>query len=131
MTEINNKLSPQNQYVERYGVTGDSGTEYIVSKKSDGTWACSCPGWKFHSPRHDCKHIDRVRFALNFPIGFPAQEPSLDVKCECGVVYSLHTHTVCPRCHAWPKATEPRAEPKPAVPVNLANLRVRKFRVGG
>jgi len=36
-------------------------------------------------------------------------EPPLGVKChECGLVYSLHMHTVCPRCFAWPKLKEPR-----------------------
>lgn len=31
-------------------------------------------------------------------------EPSLNIVCpECGLTYSQHTATVCPRCFAWPK----------------------------
>jgi hypothetical protein len=33
---------------------------YIVSKKSDGTWGCSCPHWTHHVPRPVCKHIREV-----------------------------------------------------------------------
>jgi len=33
---------------------------YTVTRRN-GQWACSCPAWKFHSPRHDCKHITAVR----------------------------------------------------------------------
>lgn len=29
--------------------------------------------------------------------------PSLEVRCTCGNVYSLHTATVCPRCYQWPQ----------------------------
>lgn len=28
------------------------------------------------------------------------------VHCTCGNTYSLLTHTVCPRCFAWPKRNE-------------------------
>lgn len=54
-------LSSTPQWQNRWGVTGDSGTEYIVAQKADGSFGCSCPGWKFHTPQHDCKHILRVR----------------------------------------------------------------------
>lgn len=30
---------------------------YTVSKRHDGTWACSCPAWTRQSPRQNCKHI--------------------------------------------------------------------------
>ena len=33
---------------------------YTVTRKN-GQWACSCPAWKFHCPRKDCKHIHAVR----------------------------------------------------------------------
>lgn len=33
-------------------------------------------------------------------------EPSLNTVCHgCGLTYSLHTHTVCPRCFAWPSGS--------------------------
>jgi len=28
---------------------------------------------------------------------------ALDVVCRCGEEYSLHTHTVCPRCFTFPR----------------------------
>lgn len=33
-------------------------------------------------------------------------ESDLLVKCKCGHVYTLHLHTVCPKCFAWPKDGE-------------------------
>ncbi len=33
---------------------------YTVTRRN-GQWACSCPAWKFRSPRKDCKHIQAVR----------------------------------------------------------------------
>jgi hypothetical protein len=30
---MSERLSPNGQYVERWGVTGDSGKEYVVAKK--------------------------------------------------------------------------------------------------
>lgn len=47
----------------QYGVPSDSEPErtYVVTEMSDGNWQCSCPGWKFHTPRRDCKHIAVAR----------------------------------------------------------------------
>lgn len=59
------RLGATKQWVERYQVdslTGDA--SYTVSQKFDGTWACSCPAWKFHkAPKPDCKHIESVIMA--------------------------------------------------------------------
>lgn len=43
----------------QFTVPSDSDPErsYVVTEMSDGQWQCSCPGWKFHTPRRDCKHI--------------------------------------------------------------------------
>lgn len=38
-----------------------SDREYTVSQDYRGDWACSCPQWKFHSPRVDCKHIAFIK----------------------------------------------------------------------
>ena len=52
-----------NFWARRYLVTGDSGTEYTVAQRRDGTWGCSCPAWtrsgkkdKYGARQH-CKHI--------------------------------------------------------------------------
>jgi hypothetical protein len=34
----------------------------------------------------------------------PVTEPPLDVQCPCGNRYSLHMHTVCPKCFRVPPA---------------------------
>ncbi len=35
---------------------------YVVALKSDGTWGCSCPAWKFaKAPKGDCKHIQKIK----------------------------------------------------------------------
>jgi NMD protein affecting ribosome stability and mRNA decay len=33
-------------------------------------------------------------------------EPLMMVRCECGELYTLHLHTVCPRCFKWPSQNE-------------------------
>jgi hypothetical protein len=51
----------QKQWLDQWDVTGSIGDEYVVSLKADGTYACSCPRWKFHkAPKVDCKHISAV-----------------------------------------------------------------------
>jgi hypothetical protein len=52
-------------------LNADATKVYTVTCKH-GQWACSCPAWKFHSPRHDCKHIDAVKMGptlMLFPAG--------------------------------------------------------------
>jgi hypothetical protein len=39
---------------------------YIVAIDDSGRWGCSCPQWKFHTPRRDCKHISEVKAELRF-----------------------------------------------------------------
>jgi hypothetical protein len=35
-----------------------SSDSYKVTEYDDGSWACSCPRWKFgKAPKQDCKHI--------------------------------------------------------------------------
>jgi hypothetical protein len=47
------------QWVERHEVhSSDLERCYIVARKQDGTWGCSCPQWKFR--RQQCKHIEEV-----------------------------------------------------------------------
>lgn len=50
-------MAGKNPIVLRAEVKGSTGKKYVVSMRADGTWGCSCPGWIFHSPRRDCKHI--------------------------------------------------------------------------
>ena len=62
------ELVASKQWIARYEVdslTGDD-ESYIVSEKVDGTWACSCPAWKFHkAPKVNCKHILATFLSLN------------------------------------------------------------------
>jgi hypothetical protein len=37
---------------------------YKVSERLNGGWECSCPAWTRHTPRADCKHIDRIKRVL-------------------------------------------------------------------
>ena len=60
--------TPSRGYAEAWLVESktDITKKYTVSKRPDGTYACSCPYWKFHpSPKPICKHIDAVRDANN------------------------------------------------------------------
>jgi hypothetical protein len=40
----------------------DPGTKYTVTRHGDGTWECSCPGFRYGS-RADglCRHVDQKR----------------------------------------------------------------------
>jgi hypothetical protein len=52
-------------------LNADATKVYTVTCKH-GQWACSCPAWKFHSPRADCKHIHAVKMGptlMLFPQG--------------------------------------------------------------
>ena len=56
---------------------------YKISERLDGGWECSCPAWTRHMPRADCKHIDKVRRALQRPPAAPvfisANQPTSSV----------------------------------------------------
>jgi hypothetical protein len=46
----------------------DASKSYSVSKRLDGSFACSCPAWKFHrAPKVDCKHIRFVKDSERAP----------------------------------------------------------------
>ena len=38
----------------------------VAQRKSDGSWACSCPGWKL-SNRRTCKHLTAMVPLLTAP----------------------------------------------------------------
>ena len=39
---------------------------YVITEYDDGSWACSCPAWKFHrGERVDCKHILEIKNQTN------------------------------------------------------------------
>ena len=43
----------------------------------------------------------------------PEGNPEMIVKCSCGCVFSLHYHTVCPRCFQWPNWIGEQEKPNP------------------
>lgn len=47
------------QKLHQWEVASHSSSEvYKVTEYDDGSWACSCPRWKFaKAPKMDCKHI--------------------------------------------------------------------------
>lgn len=59
-------LIRENYEVRKLVKSSDGKRTYVVSCRQ-GTWACSCPVWKFQrgefAARHSCKHIERVREA--------------------------------------------------------------------
>lgn len=58
------KLEGTKVWPDRYEVVGHTDT-YIVARKKDATWGCSCPRWKFHkAPKIDCKHIKALFEAM-------------------------------------------------------------------
>lgn len=57
------------RWIQRFEVTGRSGSAYTVALAESGHWGCSCPKWKFakkgpDGSKPDCHHIDSVRAAL-------------------------------------------------------------------
>jgi hypothetical protein len=56
-------LPDNSQWQNRIEIkSGSSSRIYVVAqRKSDGSWGCSCPGWKAH--RH-CKHLRAMGPAL-------------------------------------------------------------------
>ena len=53
-------------WCNKWDVVGSKGTPYVVAQKEDGTFGCSCPGWKFKkAPKPDCRHIRSMKQALN------------------------------------------------------------------
>lgn len=59
-SKIGSRVMPDNeQWMNRFTVQSTSSNrEYVVSqRRSDGTWGCSCPGWRHY--RH-CKHLTDI-----------------------------------------------------------------------
>lgn len=56
-------MTKPNPYVRSWDVpTSSDGSTWKVSERVDGTFACSCPKWKFaRAPKPECHHIGAVR----------------------------------------------------------------------
>jgi hypothetical protein len=60
----NVEVLPDNaQWRNRFEIRSESSTRLytVAQRKSDGTWGCSCPGWK---TRRTCKHLSAMLPAL-------------------------------------------------------------------
>ena len=60
-------ITPSRGYIEAWDVESltECGKTYVVSKRTTGSYACSCPAWKFaRAPKPDCKHIRALRSDL-------------------------------------------------------------------
>lgn len=57
-------LSDNSQWQNRFQIkSASSGRHYIVAqRKSDGTWGCSCMGWKRY---RTCRHLNTLSPTLN------------------------------------------------------------------
>ena len=58
------------QWVKKWDVEGSTGETYVVALKTDGSFGCSCPGWKFKkAPKPDCKHIRAMKGTVTVDAG--------------------------------------------------------------
>ena len=49
-------------WLRQWTVPASSGGSWRVSLKRDGSYACSCPAWKFATaPKKDCRHIEFIK----------------------------------------------------------------------
>ena len=114
-----------NDWAERWLVSGSTGSEYVVARRPDGTFGCSCPGWKFKkAPKPDCKHIRAMREAVSMQ---PAALP-YDLKREAERAVARGA-VPKPRLPAVPRTIAPPAEVSVAVEVEGLKFNViRKFR---
>jgi predicted nucleic acid-binding Zn finger protein len=59
-------------------VTSDSGSQYVIDLKEDGSFWCSCPAMRFQkqlpAPERHCKHTDGVthRLAVHYANTHPS-----------------------------------------------------------
>jgi len=63
MLDERTKISVPTKYKRQWDMesfTNPSQKPYIISEAWDGHWECSCPAWKFHTPRCNCKHITKL-----------------------------------------------------------------------
>lgn len=117
--------TPSRGYVEAWEVESltDSAKVYTVSKRKDGTLACSCPAWKFaHAPKPDCKHIRALRSDLiTAPTTLAAK---LVTVLFDGAVVARITQAQADRL----RAQLPGMQPEPATVISSEFRIRRKFR---
>ena len=68
--QLPNHYNKSRQYEKFWEVESESNPNraYIVSLKTDGTYACGCPRWTTTVPRQDCKHIRSLKAMLKYSI---------------------------------------------------------------
>lgn len=62
------KVKGSNVWPDRWEMQSmtDPDVTYILARKRDGTFGCSCPRWKFcKAPKVNCKHLSSLLELLN------------------------------------------------------------------
>ncbi len=56
-------LPDNREWTNRFSIRSETSSNLytVAQKKSDGSWGCSCPGWKRH---RNCKHLKTMMPAL-------------------------------------------------------------------
>jgi hypothetical protein len=77
--QIGSSLMPDNaQWTNRFTVRSQSSSSLytVAQRRTDGTWGCSCPGWRHH---RRCKHLTDIlrRLAALPPQALAAVDPDV------------------------------------------------------
>lgn len=95
-----------NDWVQKWDVeSSSSNSVYVVGRRADGTFGCSCPAWKFKkvaegSTRPDCKHITEIKRTKGFASIAPSQIRAIP-KCRiCRTPLAKIETDLCFACQA-------------------------------
>jgi len=96
-----------NPYIKSWNVPNSDGDgEWKVSQRLDGSFACTCPAWRFHkAPKPPCHHIQAVKDDV-------ATNPASAFRAACA--RALGDAQPCPRLEKEPMRTVPKKSPRAA-----------------
>lgn len=84
---------PSSEWIQRWEVVGTSNKKYVVARKSDGTFGCDCPSWKFqrkvNGVRRDCQHILSKKLELQVPIAASPSTKQIQEKENSKIVRKI------------------------------------------